>query len=86
MNGPVSTGLLRLATPLIVLVWLSSCSGVEIIGKNETNVWIRNPMLSLGDSDDLANEHCAFYGKVAELESDLSVAENSRSILVYACK
>jgi len=71
--------------PMIALIAVAACSGVEIVGANETHVWIRNPALSLGDSNELAQQHCSLYGKTAVLESDLSVADGANSILVYAC-
>ncbi len=76
----------RLPVLAVILLGVASCTGVEIVGGNETNVWIKNPFLSIGGSDDLAQKHCSIYGKTAVLESDLAVGDGTNSILVYACE
>lgn len=85
MPRPFFFRYLRLLGPLIAFFGLVACSGVEIVGANETRVWIRSPVLSIGSSNNLAQEHCAKFGKSAVLESDMSVSEGTTSILVYAC-
>lgn len=70
---------------LISLTGLSACSGVEIVGKSDTHVWIKNPALSIGDSDGLAQSYCSGLGKTAGLETDLSIAGGNSNILVYSC-
>lgn len=71
--------------PVIALIAVAACSGVEIVGANETHVWVRNSAFGLGDSNELAQRHCLLYDKTAVLESDLSVADGANSILVYTC-
>ncbi|NQV43764.1 MAG: hypothetical protein HQ501_02585 [Rhodospirillales bacterium] len=71
--------------PVFVLFGLASCTDVEIAGANETRVWIRNPVLSITNSNTLAQERCSIYGKTAVLESDLSVGGASDFILAYTC-
>jgi len=85
MALPVLSSGLCLVVPVIALIAVAACSGVEIVGANKTHVWVRNPMLGLGDSNELAQRHCSLYDKTAVLENDLSVADGANSILVYTC-
>lgn len=85
MARPVFFSYFRIMISVFVLFGLASCTGVEIVGANETRVWIRNPVLSITNSNTLAQDHCSIYGKTAMLESDLSVGDTGDSILVYTC-
>ena len=76
----------RFLVLMIAMAVLTGCAGAEIVGANETNVWIKNSALNIGDTAELAQKHCSIYGKTAELESDLSIAEGANSITVYTCK
>lgn len=86
MNWKIAAKYWYLLFPLLVLFMVTSCSGVEIVGSNSTHVWVRSPVLSVGDSNGLAQGYCAKLGKTATLESDLTVAQGDNSILVYKCE
>lgn len=76
---------LYVVVPLFALLAVAGCTSGEIVGANETHVWVKNSALSMGDSKELAQKHCSQFGKTAVLESDLSIADGANSILVYAC-
>ena len=86
MIQKIDAGYRLIPVLMVASVMLAACSGREVVGSSETHVWIRDSLLSITSSKDLAQEHCAKYGRTATLESDLSVSGGGDSILVFKCE
>ena len=73
---------------LAFILLLTGCFdlGPKIAGYSKTHVWIKNPTYSLQDSSELAQQHCSTMGKIAELESNISLDLSTNDIMIYMCK
>ena len=76
--------MLRIAAVASLLALVGGCS----VGGDGNEVWVKEPLVGSGSPDDVASEHCAWYGKKAVYLRTLSVGNESRltPTWVYACR
>lgn len=81
-RGAVAAGLVCLC-----LLGLAGCGG-SVVDSSPHGIWIRKPLFALGGGiEGQARDHCAQFGRNAELSGDLDpgAGGNFRAILAYDC-
>jgi hypothetical protein len=72
---------------LILILAVAGCYSVQ--GATPQGIWLKRPFIPLGDPDAIAAEHCARYGKRAELAGQLGSGAPSDPylpIIAYNCR
>lgn len=70
----------------VVVLALTAAACVEVIDAKPSGIWLREPLISFGDPDAVAAEHCAKYGKRAVKAGRLGPGEYYLPIDAYDCR
>jgi hypothetical protein len=82
---------------IVVALVVSACAGPELKSGTPNAAWVQEPLISFGNPDAVADEHCRRYGKSAVYKRDLSDPKSRQAdtaqptgvflpIRVYDCK
>jgi hypothetical protein len=73
-----------IATRVALVLAASAC--VEVIDATPRGIWLREPLISFGDPDAVAAEHCAQYGRRAVKAGRLGPGDYYLPIDAYDCR
>lgn len=80
---------MRLLVLLIFLLCPLLAGCVEVVDARPYGIWLQEPMISVGNPDRIAADHCASYGKRAVRTGQLgsgAAGESYLPITAYSCQ
>ena len=78
---------LRPVLAAVAVLAVAGCVSSHVLNADQAGIWIKEPLVGFGDPEGIAREHCARYGRDAEFDTEIIVADGEfRAIHVYLCR
>jgi hypothetical protein len=76
-----------MARTLVFLLVLATAACVQTKDATPHGIWLQEPLISFGDPDRVAADHCARYGKKAVRQGQMGGSSSSYlPVLAYDCR